>query len=221
MADPSVWREPKCSLSDSTILRFETRERDHVQTQEYRCRRHRFGDDRWHHRLLIADGKIGRRCQAQFQPQLGQQDGGFVCECAHFRQPGRQGRRGADGPRSGNSRTRYLAFWHRPDRRKSRSRRDCNPLRGGHRHPTQLAQGKTNGDGVFKLDAGQAPEGSVLYLVAKGGTPKAAEAKGPNEKIGLLAVLGTAWSKKVTVNEFTTIASAMTCAISEWRRTRR
>ncbi len=87
--------------------------------------------------------------------------------------------------------------------------------------PKQLAQGKTNGDGVFKLDAGQAPEGSVLYTVAKGGTPMAAEAKGPNEKIRLLAVLGTAWSKKVTVNEFTTIASAMTCAVPEWRRTRR
>ena len=49
----------------------------------------------------------------------------------------------------------------------------------------------------------------------------AAEAKGPNEKIRLLAVLGTAWSKKVTVNEFTTIASAMTCTVPEWRRTRR
>ena len=78
--------------------------------------------------------------------------------------------------------------------------------------PAKLAEGKSDEGGAFKLDGGQAPEGSVLYLVAKGGTPKAAEAQGPNEKIGLLAVLGTAWSKKVTVNEFTTIASAMTCA---------
>ena len=78
--------------------------------------------------------------------------------------------------------------------------------------PTQLAQVKTESDGAFKLDGGQAPEGSVLYLVAKGGTPKAAEAKGPNDAIALLAVLGTKLPKVVTVNELTTVASTFTAA---------
>ena len=39
--------------------------------------------------------------------------------------------------------------------------------------PTQLAQGKTDTNGAFKLNAKQAPKESVLYIVAKGGTPKA------------------------------------------------
>ena len=87
--------------------------------------------------------------------------------------------------------------------------------------PTQLAQGQTDGDGMFKFDGGHAPEGSILYTIAKGGTPKAGGAKGPNAAIGLMAVMGGTLPKRVTVNEFTTIASAMTCTISEWRRTRR
>ena len=52
----------------------------------------------------------------------------------------------------------------------------------------------------------------MLYVVAKGGTPKAAADKGANDAIGLIAVLGTTPPKKVTVNEFTTVASAVTCA---------
>ena len=56
--------------------------------------------------------------------------------------------------------------------------------------PAKLAEGQTDGDGAFRLDGGQAPQGSVLYLVAKGGTPKAAGAKGPNDAIALLAVPG-------------------------------
>ncbi|MGA2255243.1 MAG: hypothetical protein ABSG53_11320 [Thermoguttaceae bacterium] len=76
--------------------------------------------------------------------------------------------------------------------------------------PAQLGRSQTDGDGVFKLDVGQAPEGSVLYLVAKGGTPKAAEAKGPNDTIVLMALLGTSLPNKVTVNELTTVASAFT-----------
>src|SRR5262249_22317125 len=47
-------------------------------------------------------------------------------------------------------------------------------------------------------------------LVARGGTPKAA--KGPNDAIALLAVLGSERPKSVTVNEFTTIASVWTGA---------
>ena len=78
--------------------------------------------------------------------------------------------------------------------------------------PQQLAQGKTDANGAFKLNAKQAPKDSVLYLVAKGGTPKAAAAKGPNDAIVLMSLLGTAWPKKVTVNELTTVASAFTAA---------
>ncbi len=78
--------------------------------------------------------------------------------------------------------------------------------------PAQLAQGKTNGQGAFKLKAKPAPKDSVLYLIAKGGTPKAAADKGPNEAIALLALLGTELPKKVTVNELTTVASAFTAA---------
>ena len=78
--------------------------------------------------------------------------------------------------------------------------------------PAQLAQGNTNENGQFSLDGSQAPEGSVLYIVAKGGTPKAATTKGPNDALGLMAVLGSTLPRKLTVNEFTTIASVMTCA---------
>ncbi len=52
----------------------------------------------------------------------------------------------------------------------------------------------------------------MLYLVAKGGTPKAAADKGPNEAMALMALLGTEVPKKVTVNELTTVASAFTAA---------
>src|SRR5271165_422454 len=46
--------------------------------------------------------------------------------------------------------------------------------------PTQLAQGKTDDNGAFNLNVGQTPADTVLYLIAKGGTPKAAADKGPN-----------------------------------------
>ena len=52
----------------------------------------------------------------------------------------------------------------------------------------------------------------MLYVIAKGGTPKAAADKGANDAIVLLAVLGSTPPKKVTVNEFSTVASAVTCA---------
>jgi hypothetical protein len=78
--------------------------------------------------------------------------------------------------------------------------------------PTQLAQGKTDDNGAFNLNVDQTPADSVLYLVAKGGTPKAAADKGPNDAIALMEVLGTELPKKVTVNEFTTVASVWTCA---------
>src|SRR5271165_3959306 len=79
--------------------------------------------------------------------------------------------------------------------------------------PTQLAEGKTDDSGTFALTYADAPVDSVLYVIAKGGTPKAAAAgKGASEGIALLAVLGGTPPKKVTVNEFTTIASVWTSA---------
>jgi hypothetical protein len=78
--------------------------------------------------------------------------------------------------------------------------------------PKQLAQSKTDANGAFTLNAKQAPKDSVLYLVAKGGTPKAAADKGPNDAIALMTMLGTSMPKAVTINELTTVASAFTCA---------
>ena len=76
--------------------------------------------------------------------------------------------------------------------------------------PQQLAQGKSDETGAFNLTYTGAPADSVLYLVAKGGTPKAG--KGASESLALLALLGNAPPKKVTVNELTTVASAFTAA---------
>ena len=78
--------------------------------------------------------------------------------------------------------------------------------------PTQLAQAKTDDQGAFHLTYGAAPVDSVLYVIAKGGTPKAAADKGPNDAIVLLAVLGGIPPKSVVVNELTTIASVWTSA---------
>src|SRR5262245_1533698 len=82
--------------------------------------------------------------------------------------------------------------------------------------PTQLAQGKTGDDGAFTLDVGadklKDSADRVRYLVARGGTPKAAGATGSNDAIALLAVLGSERPKTVMVNEFTTIASVWTGA---------
>jgi hypothetical protein len=78
--------------------------------------------------------------------------------------------------------------------------------------PSQLAQGKTDGNGAFKLQVKQTPKDSVLYLIAKGGTPKAAAGKGSYEAIALMTLLGPELPKKVTVNELTTVASAFTAA---------
>jgi hypothetical protein len=78
--------------------------------------------------------------------------------------------------------------------------------------PTQLAQGKTNDDGVFKLDVKDPPGSSVVYVVAKGGTPKAAVDKRANDSIALMTVVGSKVPNKVTINELTTVASAYTNA---------
>src|SRR5262245_62858248 len=82
--------------------------------------------------------------------------------------------------------------------------------------PTQLAQGKSGEDGTFTLDVGadklKGTADQVLYLVARGGTPKGTADKGANDAIVLLTVLGSEHPKTVTVNEFTTVASVWTGA---------
>jgi uncharacterized protein (TIGR03000 family) len=86
----------------------------------------------------------------------------------------------------------------------------------GEGNPTELAQARSNDDGVFTLNVGpgklRVNSDNVLYLVARGGTPRAAAGKGPRDGIVLLAVLGTTLPNKVTVNELTTVASAFTAA---------
>ncbi len=52
----------------------------------------------------------------------------------------------------------------------------------------------------------------MLYLIARGGTPKAEGARGVNDAITLLSVLGSKLPKEVTVNELTSVASAFTAA---------
>ena len=76
----------------------------------------------------------------------------------------------------------------------------------------QLAQGKTDDKGSFKLTVRKASGDSILYVVARGGTPKASPIQSANDAIALLAVLGTTPPKSVTVNEFTTVASVWTSA---------
>jgi hypothetical protein len=74
--------------------------------------------------------------------------------------------------------------------------------------PAQLAQARTGADGRFALNAsGARGKDAILYLVAKGGTPKVAANKGADDAIALMALLGTSLPKTVTVNELTTVAS--------------
>jgi hypothetical protein len=86
----------------------------------------------------------------------------------------------------------------------------------GEGKPTRLAQGESDSEGTFKLNVGaeklKDSAGKVLYLVARGGTPKAAGGKGPNDGIALLAVLGAKLPRTATVNELTTVASTFTAA---------
>ena len=77
--------------------------------------------------------------------------------------------------------------------------------------PKQLAQTKTDATGNFSVHGTAAP-GASLYLVASGGVSAANHAAGNNPVIALLAVVGSKPPAKVTINEFTTIASAVTHA---------
>jgi hypothetical protein len=86
----------------------------------------------------------------------------------------------------------------------------------GDGNPILVGQAKTGDDGSFRLDIAadklQGAADKVLYLVARGGTPKAEGAKGPKDAIALLAVLGTKLPRTATVNELTTVASTFTAA---------
>src|SRR5208282_2813013 len=77
--------------------------------------------------------------------------------------------------------------------------------------PQKLAETQTKDDGSFDLEsAGGKDDAGVLYLIAKGGAPKAGGDKGPNPAITLMATLGTTPPKRVTINELTSVASAWT-----------
>ena len=102
--------------------------------------------------------------------------------------------------------------WQPSSRRRTRRRSDCDPVRRGPAAPAKLAESKTDDKGAFKLTAKPAPKDTVLYIVAKGGTPKAAAGKGAINALALLSVLGLTPPKMVTVNELTTVSSAFTAA---------
>jgi hypothetical protein len=79
--------------------------------------------------------------------------------------------------------------------------------------PSQLAQAKTDASGHFEISSEQsASNDTSLYLVAKGGEPAATKAGEDNPAIALMTVLGSLPPAKVTINEFTTVASAFTAA---------
>jgi hypothetical protein len=77
--------------------------------------------------------------------------------------------------------------------------------------PAQLGQAKTDSNGQFSLSASVAPTmGASLYLVANGGKASADKSGSENPAIALLTVVGSKAPAKVTINEFTTIASVWT-----------
>jgi hypothetical protein len=85
-------------------------------------------------------------------------------------------------------------------------------LAAGTDAPQQLAQGKSDDSGAFALSYADAPADSVLYVVAKGGTPKGATGEGATDAIALMTLLGTPLPNTVVVNELTTVASTFTAA---------
>ena len=77
--------------------------------------------------------------------------------------------------------------------------------------PAQLGQARSGMDGRFNISgSGAVAKDASLYLVAKGGTPAANKAGGDNPAIALMAAVGSSPPAKVTINEFTTIASVFT-----------
>jgi streptogramin lyase len=75
---------------------------------------------------------------------------------------------------------------------------------------SRLGSSKSRPDGTFTVKGGPRAAGAVLYLTAAGGAPTVGKGSGENPAISLLAVLGPKPPAKVTVNEFTTIASVVT-----------
>jgi hypothetical protein len=79
--------------------------------------------------------------------------------------------------------------------------------------PKQLAQTQTGDDGRFTLSpSASGGEGTVLYIVAKGGEPAANKGGGDNPAIALISVVGSQPPSHVVINEFTTVASVWTNA---------
>ena len=77
--------------------------------------------------------------------------------------------------------------------------------------PTQLGQVRTGADGSFTLNAtAAADKDAILYLIAKGGQPKANAQSGDNPAVALMTVIGSNAPATVTINEMTTIASVWT-----------
>jgi hypothetical protein len=77
--------------------------------------------------------------------------------------------------------------------------------------PSQFAQVKTDTNGRFQISADQSPsKDASLYLVAAGGEPAANKGGGNNPAIALITVLGNTPPARVTINEFTTVASVWT-----------
>ncbi|MCK1463144.1 hypothetical protein IVB34_33505 [Bradyrhizobium sp. 2] len=78
--------------------------------------------------------------------------------------------------------------------------------------PAQVAQAQSGADGRFALSAPPAAGNAPVYLVAKGGTARAAASRGSNNAIALMVLLGTPLPRTVTVNELTSVASAFAAA---------
>jgi hypothetical protein len=77
--------------------------------------------------------------------------------------------------------------------------------------PRKLMETKTNEQGRFEIGSAVAHSNdSSLYLVATGGVPMAHSGSGENPTIVLVAVLGNKPPARVTINEFTTVASVWT-----------
>jgi hypothetical protein len=78
--------------------------------------------------------------------------------------------------------------------------------------PQQLGQTRTGADGGFTLNSTAPTGAATLYLIAKGGQPKANEQSGDNSAIALMTVIGGNLPATVTINEMTTVASVWTHA---------
>jgi hypothetical protein len=77
--------------------------------------------------------------------------------------------------------------------------------------PKKLAETKTDEHGRFEIRSAATRSGdTTLYITASGGEPTAHKGSGDNPAIALLAVLGNKTTTRVTVNEFTTLASVVT-----------